>query len=112
MCKVAIPETRAKHAIFCSKKCSRKNSHRDYQLRNKKYSNFRIILIEILGGCCYKCSSKEELQLDHIKPIGQGGKHHISNIQVLCDTCHREKTKKEMHLRFNRGGRNNSKPSV
>ena len=35
------------------------------------------------------------MQLDHIKPLANGGDNHISNIQVLCVACHGDKTKQE-----------------
>src|SRR5690242_2822043 len=35
------------------------------------------------AGKCKKCGSTERLQLDHIKPIAQGGTNDIKNLQVL-----------------------------
>lgn len=60
----------------------------------EKYG-YRALLIETLGGCCKKCKSTLDLEIDHIKPRSKDGTHTISNIQLLCHVCHREKTAKE-----------------
>ena len=38
-------------------------------------------------------------ELDHVKPLWRGGLDHRSNLQVLCQPCHRRKTKREAKLR-------------
>jgi 5-methylcytosine-specific restriction endonuclease McrA len=46
-------------------------------------------------GKCSKCMKRftmEQLTVDHIKPVAQGGVNNISNKQLLCRKCHREKT--------------------
>lgn len=40
---------------------------------------------------CRHCGSREELQIDHIKPWAFGGGEHPSNLQVLCRTCNTAK---------------------
>lgn len=44
---------------------------------------------------CNCCGSKERLQIDHILAIGIGGTDELSNVQVLCEKCHKKKTKRE-----------------
>ena len=44
-------------------------------------------------GCCTKCSSRERLEFDHIIPVVEGGSSTARNIQLLCETCNREKGK-------------------
>lgn len=43
---------------------------------------------------CLKCSSQENLVLDHIVPIAKEGKNIVDNIQVLCQKCNRQKSDK------------------
>jgi len=57
---------------------------------------------------CVKCSSTEDLQLDHIDPKLKESpiiwscnlkirNKEIEKCQVLCQKCHREKTKVDLH---------------
>jgi 5-methylcytosine-specific restriction endonuclease McrA len=34
----------------------------------------------------------QDLTVDHIKPLAQGGSNDLTNKQLLCIDCHREKT--------------------
>jgi 5-methylcytosine-specific restriction endonuclease McrA len=43
---------------------------------------------------CMKCGSPNELTLDHVIPLALGGRHDISNAQVLCMDCNRKKNAK------------------
>lgn len=43
------------------------------------------------GGRCVKCSSKENLQFDHIIPVARGGATSAQNLQLLCQQCNRVK---------------------
>lgn len=42
-------------------------------------------------GKCVKCGSKEKIEFDHIIPFADGGSNTERNIQLLCETCNREK---------------------
>ncbi len=46
------------------------------------------------GGKCVECSSKENLEYDHIIPISKGGSNTARNIQLLCESCNRKKSGK------------------
>lgn len=48
-----------------------------------------------------KCSSKFQLQLDHIQPIWDGGSNDPSNlqVQVLCSVHNREKYRREAGIK-------------
>ena len=50
----------------------------------------------LYGNRCAKCKKKEDfpyvrLQMDHIKPLSQGGLNQINNIQPLCRECNSQK---------------------
>jgi len=81
----------------------------EYRVYQKERYHERVALArDILGRKCYKCGSKESLQIDHVDP--QKKKHNISYItrlsmkkfrkeiekcQLLCMTCHGLKTIKD-----------------
>lgn len=48
------------------------------------------------AGRCAKCSSTEQLVIDHKTPIVRGGSCEIENLQVLCAPCNRKKGRKTM----------------
>ncbi|MFP3835385.1 HNH endonuclease [Chryseobacterium sp. SIMBA_028] len=39
------------------------------------------------NSICAKCSSSQSLQIDHIIPVGKGGRNELSNTQILCSKC-------------------------
>src|SRR5260221_5675447 len=44
------------------------------------------------GGCCRNCSSREDLQFDHVIPLARGGSNTAENIELLCGKCNRAKS--------------------
>jgi len=46
------------------------------------------------GAKCQFCGSKEKLELDHIFPQSQGGRHSLDNLQILCKPCNCKKKDK------------------
>ena len=40
-----------------------------------------------LADKCVRCGSTEELELEHITPISQGGSNHIENLTTMCAEC-------------------------
>tara|TARA_Y100000310_G_C20674757_1_gene812349 strand:- start:1235 stop:1609 length:375 start_codon:yes stop_codon:yes gene_type:complete len=51
-------------------------------------------------GRCQRCGNTARLQFDHVVPIHLGGTADISNGQVLCSHCHRQKTDQELREAF------------
>jgi hypothetical protein len=43
------------------------------------------------SGQCVRCGSQRNLEFDHIIPLALGGSNTARNIQLLCETCNREK---------------------
>lgn len=43
---------------------------------------------------CQRCGSRDDLTVDHIIPLAEGGTTVASNLWTLCDPCHTEKTKR------------------
>jgi HNH endonuclease len=42
-------------------------------------------------GRCAQCGSNKLLEFDHIVPLAMGGANTARNIQLLCESCNREK---------------------
>lgn len=61
----------------------------------------RILLAH--DGRCAECRNKivagKPWQLDHVKPLWDGGENRESNLQPLCDICHGAKTTREASQR-------------
>ena len=43
------------------------------------------------GGKCARCGSRHRMEFDHIVPISKGGSNTARNIELLCESCNREK---------------------
>lgn len=43
------------------------------------------------GGRCVRCGSQQRLEFDHVIPLALGGGNTARNLQLLCETCNREK---------------------
>ena len=55
----------------------------------------RTMIMGKLGNKCCKCGEVHRLQIDHIRPLKNGGRHVMTNFQLLCRACHLAKTKVE-----------------
>ncbi|MGB3390738.1 MAG: HNH endonuclease signature motif containing protein [Pseudaminobacter sp.] len=51
------------------------------------------------GWKCVQCDARGRLEVDHIKPIRDGGApYDLENLQSLCPKCHARKTRLEIGL--------------
>lgn len=48
---------------------------------------------------CVKCSSEEDLEVDHICEQADGGSNYLDNLQTLCKSCHNDKTAESRRVR-------------
>jgi len=51
-------------------------------------------------GKCTACGSSEYLEYDHIVPYSKGGETTYRNLQLLCQTCNREKADKVIYNKW------------
>jgi hypothetical protein len=52
-------------------------------------------ILDKFDNTCSECPSSDELEIDHIVPLCDGGSNDDENLQVLCNDCHIKKTSKE-----------------
>lgn len=70
--------------------------------RAKKKSNGGTIptytlsmLLMLYGNLCNVCGDvMGKIEIDHVVPIDKGGKHELTNLQLLCPDCNRRKSNK------------------
>lgn len=51
------------------------------------------------GRKCLNCGTSENIAIDHIKPISEGGLDTIDNLQPLCQSCNSSKGSKTIDYR-------------
>jgi len=56
------------------------------------HAALRSFVIRRDGGKCKACGSTDRLVADHIVSRRNGGSHHPSNLQCLCDSCNARKS--------------------
>jgi 5-methylcytosine-specific restriction endonuclease McrA len=56
-------------------------------------------LLRKLGRKCLCCGSTKDITKDHVIPLIEGGRHHISNLQPLCRSCNSRKGRKTIDYR-------------
>jgi 5-methylcytosine-specific restriction protein A len=55
----------------------------------------RYVLHERDQGRCYLCGQPGATEVDHVKPIAEGGTSHLDNLAAVHPTCHATKTAAE-----------------
>ena len=56
-------------------------------------------LLAKYGKACLKCGSKKDITKDHVIPLIDGGRHHVSNLQPLCRSCNSSKGRNTIDYR-------------
>lgn len=63
----------------------------------------RLRVFEKAGGCCAAYSRKiapgDKWQCDHKHALINGGRHAEDNLQVLCEWCHKHKTRSDVAIK-------------
>lgn len=59
----------------------------------------REAVLERDGYECRECGSTNNLEVDHVIPISEGGSHDLDNLQTLCHACHTKKHPVQTKLR-------------
>jgi 5-methylcytosine-specific restriction endonuclease McrA len=67
---------------------------------SRKRPTFRAILAAAKAVCA-ECGIKDNLTVNHIRPIALGGTDDASNLEILCESCHKkfhgiDRSKKQM----------------
>lgn len=65
------------------------------KMRIPAHRALREYVIHRDGGKCCRCGSAASLVADHIVSRRNGGRHHPSNMQCLCQSCNARKAGKE-----------------
>ncbi len=63
----------------------------DLAKRERIPEQVRLFVWQRDNGRCVKCGSKDKLEFDHIIPVSLGGSSTERNIQLLCESCNRQK---------------------
>ena len=65
--------------------------------RVKRTKEEREAILERFNNVCNicKCKINKGFEIDHIRPLANGGKEEESNLQPLCKACHRDKCSNE-----------------
>jgi hypothetical protein len=70
------------------------NEKRNYLSKEEKED----LINKHYGKCAICFLEQTKFEIDHIIPLGAGGKNEIENLQPLCVECHDEKTREENEL--------------
>ena len=66
----------------------RANFYNKSTKRIKRTAEERATIHKDCGGCCNECKKEittKEMQIDHVKPLAEGGTEDKENLQVLCN---------------------------
>ena len=55
----------------------------------RRWSRVRRLALDRDGWRCRRCESPVDLEVHHVRPVGQGGEPYaLANVEVLCRECH------------------------
>lgn len=80
-----------------------RSSHADKRLTGRVGVAQRKRIRERDGYCCKACGVAVRVgQVDHVIPLDKGGSDEDSNLQLMCDDCHVDKTNRDNGYRVKR----------
>ena len=69
---------------------------RHREIHRRRWANLRLKILDRDGYKCVLCGRHGQLEIDHIKPLTNGGDiYNPNNLQTLCKFCHKLKTETE-----------------
>lgn len=76
---------------FCAdmKRRIRRDRYARY-MQSETWRDLRTLMLDIYGHRCAICSSPDELQVHHLTYDRFGGDELLTDLQVLCKTCHED----------------------
>ena len=74
---------------------------REPPIKRHVVPSLRDAIVERDGGCII-CGSTDQLEVDHMRGLQNGGDNSAENLATLCDECHKEKTRMDNSLRRQR----------
>lgn len=79
----------------------RESSRASYRAgyRDPNYHREKQAALTRAKGACERCGSGGRLEVDHIVPLRDGGANTRANLQVLCQPCHKAKTRVDRRRR-------------
>ena len=65
------------------------NWHKGEQPNRRQWRKVRLKVLDRDGWKCTQCTKAGRLEVDHIKPLENGGAvYALDNLQTLCRGCH------------------------
>jgi 5-methylcytosine-specific restriction endonuclease McrA len=92
-CGDVIPQRMRADARFCSVRCNH-NAHSRF-LKAMKRSGLRDAIIARDEGRCHWCGetvSEDEVTIDHVVHVSEGGTNHPKNLVLACRACNCSRT--------------------
>lgn len=82
-----------KKSKFCSLECYHASMSTEYPRSRLNFSNTeKRTILDRDNHRCVQCGTQDNLEIDHILAICNGGKRSVDNGQTLCASCHNAKT--------------------
>lgn len=85
------------HRYFVSQYPNKRKTASRY-ISNK---HIRMEVFDLHGNKCLNCGSYEDICLDHITAVVNGGENELDNLQPLCRACNSSKGKQTIDYRYN-----------
>lgn len=75
-------------------RAKRNEALKRYRLRAARITTAQVNEVKERDVVCMRCGA-EGTDVDHIAPVSQGGQTTMDNLQLLCLTCHQEKSRQD-----------------